>query len=410
MKQEDQQVIVAHGSALPGSLYLHNGRWYWAVRLPGEPKRRARPLVSRGHKYATTDRKTAEKLAVQLWRRAEDSAGIARQTNHSGFDGTLRTIRIRWLAEYGSFRWGVGSSQYEKADLATRWCLDCQVQGESVTPSTVERVLSGWAQSGLALRTINQRLPMIQRMFKWAAKERLIPPDVFGTVELVEKLVDGRTPAASPKTITSVRDSVADATLPYLPPVIRDMIRVHRLTGMRSGELCDLSWARIDRTGDIWVYVPEKHKTKSKGKIRVVAIGPKAQAILLAYAGRPATSPIFSASEAQSQRVSAWRASGAKRMGSVPERMRDRFDARSYAKAIVYAIRQSRYDGCRLPHWHPHQLRHAAATGAYLTLGASHAQAALGHSDAETTMIYVDRDAQLKEQIRQAVETARATG
>lgn len=39
----------------------------------------------------------------------------------------------------------------------------------------------------------------------------------------------------------------------------------------------------VDHNKEVWRYLPFTHKTEHKGKSRIVAIGPKAQAILTPY-------------------------------------------------------------------------------------------------------------------------------
>ena len=51
--------------------------------------------------------------------------------------------------------------------------------------------------------------------------------------------------------------------------------------------------ADVDRSGDVWRYTPAEHKTEHQGKRRVVAIAPRAQAILLPYLLRDAESFCF---------------------------------------------------------------------------------------------------------------------
>lgn len=48
-------------------------------------------------------------------------------------------------------------------------------------------------------------------------------------------------------------------------------------TGMRPGEACRIRLAEIDRSGEVWLYRPSRHKTAHHGHARVIAIGPKAQ-------------------------------------------------------------------------------------------------------------------------------------
>ena len=44
-----------------------------------------------------------------------------------------------------------------------------------------------------------------------------------------------------------------------LPPYFVDIVCLLRLTGMRPSELCSMRVEDIDRSKDIWVYIPERH-------------------------------------------------------------------------------------------------------------------------------------------------------
>jgi hypothetical protein len=48
--------------------------------------------------------------------------------------------------------------------------------------------------------------------------------------------------------VLPVADTAVDATLPHLPPIVADMVRVQRLTGARPGEICILRPADISET------------------------------------------------------------------------------------------------------------------------------------------------------------------
>ncbi len=44
-----------------------------------------------------------------------------------------------------------------------------------------------------------------------------------------------------------VDDSIIEATLPHLQPVVADMVRLQRLTGARPGEICSIRPADVNR-------------------------------------------------------------------------------------------------------------------------------------------------------------------
>ena len=53
-----------------------------------------------------------------------------------------------------------------------------------------------------------------------------------------------------------VADADVEATLPFVNPHVRGMVRLQRLTGARSGEVCAMRPADVDRSGPVWVYHP----------------------------------------------------------------------------------------------------------------------------------------------------------
>ena len=57
---------------------------------------------------------------------------------------------------------------------------------------------------------------------------------------------DNVAPETAP--IQPVSDEHVDQVLPYLPEVVRDMVQLQRLTGMRPGELVIMRPADVDRS------------------------------------------------------------------------------------------------------------------------------------------------------------------
>ena len=92
------------------------------------------------------------------------------------------------------------------------------------------------------------------RIFRWAASEELIPVEVHQALATVESLKKGRTTAPEPKPIMPVELEIVDRTMEHLCDVVRDMIRVQWLTGMRPGEVCNVRPCDIDRSTDVWEY------------------------------------------------------------------------------------------------------------------------------------------------------------
>ena len=71
-----------------------------------------------------------------------------------------------------------------------------------------------------------------------------------------------------------------------------------------------------------------------------------------------------------------------------PKRLpRDAYDTNSFRRAIERACKAAKTDA-----WAPNQLRHAAATRIRREEGLEAARVVLGHTSAETTEIYAERD------------------
>jgi integrase len=133
---------------------------------------------------------------------------------------------------------------------------------------------------------INAQINRIKRMFKWGVAEELIPPLVFDGLSAVTGLRRGRCDAREMAPVLRAEDDIVAQTLPWMPPVVADMVRLQRLTGMRPAEVCLLRPCDLDRTDDVWVYGPATHKTEHHGRPRNVFLGPHAQAVHLRYLAR----------------------------------------------------------------------------------------------------------------------------
>jgi integrase len=212
----------------------------------------------------------------------------------------------------------------------------------------------------------------------------------------------------------------------FLPPTVAAMVELQLLTGMRSGELCQMRPCDINMTGPIWLYRPATHKTAIHGHKRVVPIGPRGQEVLRPFLSRDIEACCFAPVEAQEQRnVEKRRLRRSKVQPSQVDRSRpdarplgERYDTHAYRRAIDYAVkvtnkairRQAEAEGREVsetelvPAWHPHQLRHTAATVIRREMGLDAARALLGHRSLGITDTYAELDQAL------AVEAARKLG
>jgi len=170
-------------------------------------------------------------------------------------------------------------------------------------PLKLKRLVSKMVDAGLSRTTVNKRLGALKRMFKWGVAEELVPAHIWQALDAVEGVRKGRTTAPEPKPVEPVDDEVVDRTLDFLTDVVADMVRFERATGCRPAEVCVVRPMDIDRSGEVWRYYPDSHKTEHRGHKRVVYIGPKGQDILRKYLLRPEDAYCLSPKEADRQRL-----------------------------------------------------------------------------------------------------------
>jgi len=281
--------------------------------------------------------------------------------------------------------------------------LHAETPAAEFGPLALKTARQLWVNEGLARTGCNRRVRIVRRIFKWAVSEELIPPAVYQGLAAVAALQRGRTDAHDLDPVRPVEDSVVDATLPHLNRFVRGLVEFQRLTGCRPGEACRVRRSDIDTGGEVWLYSPRRHKNSHRGKSRVVAIGPKAQALLREFFVPDLEDYLFSpqrASEevrfarAAARKTPRWPShlarNAAKRV-KVPKRTpKDVYDGTSYARAVRKAAIKA-----GVPHWHPNQLRHSYATKARKMFSLEHAGAALGHSKMSVTEVYAERDGAL---------------
>lgn len=324
---------------------------------------------------------------------------------------------------------GRPTESYEKLAMVMKW-LGNGPYGRTLArefgPLSLKALQYEFVADGKSRRYINDLIDVVRRAFKWAVSEELIPASIHHALQTVPGLRRGRTAARENPPVLPVDDETVEATLPYLPPIVDDMIRLLRLIGCRPHELCDLRPRNIDRSGDVWAYRPERHKTQHHGRGRTILIGPKAQAILAPYLLRDADAYCFSPRESDARRRAVLHSkrktplSYGNRPGTNRRRKPQHQPGEKYvptavnraltracdkADAAARADRPEIEAGTRLvPRWFPYQLRHSAATELRKRYGLETAQVVLGHAKADVTQIYAERD------LKKAADVIREVG
>ncbi|MFO0892583.1 MAG: site-specific integrase [Isosphaeraceae bacterium] len=273
-------------------------------------------------------------------------------------------------------------------------------------PLALKAVRAAMVDDDICRSEVNRRIGRIVRLFKWAVSEEMVPPSVHQALQSVPGLRRGRADVRESEPVKPVADAFVDAIQPFVSRQVWAMVELQRLTGMRPGEVVIMRGADIDTTGRSWVYTPERHKTEHHGKVRRIYLGPAAQAILRPWLRAELGAYLFSPAEAEAERRAAMRErrktrvqpSQRNRAKSRPEKQPgDVYTVESYRRAIAYGIKRANAERAgrgepEIPSWHPHRLRHSAATRLRREFDLDTVRAVLGHSSPAVTELYAELD------------------
>ena len=275
---------------------------------------------------------------------------------------------------------------------------------------------------------INKQVDRLRRMFRWAASEELTPVSVYEALRTVPGLRKGRSSARETEPIRPVDDDTIEMTIKQMPAVVADMVRLQRLCGARPTEICLLRPCDVERSEEVWRYVPASHKTEHQNRQRVIFIGPRAQEILRPYLLRGEHVYCFSPTESERKRRDAQHANrktplncghrpGTNRKRRPKRKSGKRYTNGSYRRAIHRAcdkafpvpteIAKDPEAGIKYQkshRWSPNRLRHTCGTEVRRRFGLESAQCVLGHAQANVSEIYCERD------LSKALEVMRDVG
>ena len=266
----------------------------------------------------------------------------------------------------------------------------------SFGPLYFSQVLDSLAKKKYCRTTCNQVGKQIRLMVRWGVSQELVDASALVRLQSAKLLAKGRSDAVEPKKVRPVADEVIDKTLPFLSPVVADMVRLQRLTGARPGEVCDLTHASIDRSTEHWFAELPRHKTAYADKDRCLHFGPEAREILTPYLNSPVGPYVFSPRQSEAIRRKEQRkkrkapifpsSDNRKRSGG-RRRFKNGYSMRVYEKAIERGARKAQVE-----HWAPNRIRHTFATDVRRRFDLDTARTLLNHANEKTTMIYAERD------------------
>ena len=265
-------------------------------------------------------------------------------------------------------------------------------------------IAKGWCRS-----TVIKHLSVIKAMFRWGTAQEKIAGSVYHSLQAYQNPKQGRSKAREAPDVEGVPDEVVEATLPHLPPVVADLVRVQRLTGMRPSEALMLRRADIKQEGTIWKYTPTTHKNAHHGISRLIAIGPRAQAIINAQPKAAPDAFIFSYNGGVDRYDQAgYRRAiqrGCERAFQYPAHLapkvivptgrkkQPRLETPAEWRARLTLAERAEVKAYRDSHrWHPNQLRHTLADAVRDRFQIDASQVVLGHSKPTTTAIYASNN------------------
>lgn len=308
--------------------------------------------------------------------------------------------------------------------------LYAELPGREFGPPQLRQVLRAYARMGWCRRVANRMGGRVKTVWRWLEGEGLVAPGTWHGLLAVGGLDRGEAPD-HPR-VRPVAEEAVDITLPHLNPVVRAAVEVQRWSGARPGEVLGLTAGDVVRGGTVelapgvplrldavWAAVLTRHKTAHHGRPRVLLFGARAQAALAPLLlGRPDDRYLFRPVEAAVGYLESAGRTVSLARGRAPG---DRYTTGSYRQAVEYGCDRAfpppadlrpREGECwrawrrrmtpeqlaqlrawRRDHrWHPHQLRHAAATRLRGLFGLDLARAILGHSSAAMTEHYAVED------------------
>ncbi|MFI4855122.1 MAG: tyrosine-type recombinase/integrase [Phycisphaerales bacterium JB065] len=242
----------------------------------------------------------------------------------------------------------------QNIELATR-PLRSQLSAESFGLEDLRAYREQLIKRGLKRRTINQWVGWVRGMFRWGAREQLLPASTAAELTLLDPLRYGRSMARESSIPMVITRAQLLEVLPHLPSVVARMVQVQWLCGMRVSELVSMRSEDLVEIDDYLVYVPAHHKTEHHERDRRIVICAEARA------------HIDEGLE------------GLQFVNSIG----NPYNRNTYGAAIRRACRRN-----NLRTWTPGGLHRSAATHARRLVGSEGVQRLLGHASSDMTERY----------------------
>ena len=353
-------------------------------------------------------------LILRYWKWAESYYASGDSESHGHIDGLRAALKItREL--YGD------TPAVSFGPLALRTIRDAMVA-------------KGWVRTH-----VNQQVGRVKRFVKWCVAHELLPASAHHALQTVDGLKYGKSAARESAPVKPVAAPFVDAVLPFLSVQCKAMVELQGVTGMRSGEITQMTSGAIDRTVQPWSYRPGQHKNLHRGHERVVYLGARAQELITPFLKLDPGAYLFSPKAAEHDRRAKryelrktphgqGNCIGTNRKRRPAKAPGDRYTTSSYRRAVAEACdkafppsaplakaddetwkawreRLTVEQKMALRAWRkehrfrPHQLRHNHATDVRRRYGLEAVQAALGQKSVTAAQIYAEKDQEVAKRI-----------
>jgi integrase len=250
---------------------------------------------------------------------------------------------------------GQASSEVHCIRAAIRFLLarERHTLASQFGPKKLKQIQRDIIEDGQCRRTINGHCERIRRLVAWGVSEELVAPDILTALRTVRGLGAGRTDAEDREPIGPVNLADVLKIRRHVSRQVMGMVLLQLRTGGRPGEVVQIRGDNLNTTGDVWVVVPQCHKTEHRGRSRTIFIGPRGQRIVRKFLTTDPGKVLFSPIDAEVERSQRRRA--ARRSPMTPSQAargraqdRDLGPPSPHFRRSSQSLRRS-LTGCRVP-------------------------------------------------------------
>jgi integrase len=265
-------------------------------------------------------------------------------------------------------------------------------------------------------RGVNDTVKWIRRIWKWGMGRHFVKVEQVQGLEEVKALRMGDTEAPDNRKRNTVTEDEFRKVLNFTGSIVSDMLKLMWYTAMRPHEVCDMRPYDILRDDpECWLYIPGrdttpvgKHKTTRFERLKVIPLTSECQEILkprindfnskqYIFSPEEAIRELLSKKSAERKTpLSCGNRPRSDGKGYIGIKVRDKYDHHSLRRACKRACAKA-----GVKEFSPYDIRRTAATGTRSILGKEAAKVLLGHTNTDTTEIY------LLDEVQEAIKVAK---